>query len=144
MFKNAKVGDRVWSFGVGWGTIDCIFKEDTHPIKVTFDDCAYVHRFMEDGRVSAYALSPTLFWDEIEFEIPRKPLPDIPVDTKMLIWKIGKPFKKKRHFSHFDEDGNCYCFDNGRTSWTSEFQEKCDYWEIAEEDNKTKIGEEEC
>ena len=38
MFRNAKVGDRVWDFIEQWGTIDDIKYENYHELKVKFDN----------------------------------------------------------------------------------------------------------
>lgn len=72
MFKNAKIGDRVWSFSNGWGTIDEITTESVYALIIKFDNKEVIS-YTFDGRFSTSDALPTLFWDEIKFEIPSKP-----------------------------------------------------------------------
>lgn len=73
-FKNAEVGNRVWSSKHGWGRITKIDKSkvfnfivasfllpDNTPIEITYTF---------DGRESLFDLHPTLFWNE--FNIPNE------------------------------------------------------------------------
>ena len=72
MFKSAKAGDRVWSIDKGWGTVKDIFASKKYPLTVTFKNdfiCAYTL----DGKNHVDDLNPTLFWNEIKFEVPSKP-----------------------------------------------------------------------
>lgn len=73
MFKNAKIGDRVWDFRRGWGTIKQIDFNTKYPLKVVFDEYDGDETFNIEGK-EYNNLKPTLFWDEIKFEIPKKPL----------------------------------------------------------------------
>lgn len=69
MFRNAKVGDRVWDFVYGWGTIIHIFYEKEYPI--TFkSDTNRICNFRFDGKRNINDINPSLFWNEIKFEIP--------------------------------------------------------------------------
>lgn len=147
IFKNVKVGDRVWDMRFGWGTI--IFDNQTRevPLYVKFDSSHDKHYTLMgiqtyDNKVQ------TLFWNE--FEIPKeafiKPLPKLEVDTKVLVWRDynNNNNKYKRHFSHFDEKGNIYAFINGRTSFSintecndkSLHTNKWDNYEIYQEGDK--------
>lgn len=68
MFKNAKVGDRVWDFLYQYGTIEKL-KENT--ILVKFDSGINVTYNLNGS--SGYPVNiQTLFWNRIEFEIPEK------------------------------------------------------------------------
>jgi hypothetical protein len=106
-----------------------------YPIVVEFDNGdGIAYRF--DGRYNKNRLNPELFWDEIRFEIPKPPLPDLEVDTKVFVWVIDT-VRYKRHFSHFDKEGNIVCFDDGKTSWTTEgCVASWENWELIEEDTK--------
>ena len=73
MFKNAKVGDRVWDFIEQWGTIDDIKYEHYHELEVKFDN-GTKGLYTLEGKEDNKDLNPRLFWDEIKFEIPKKPL----------------------------------------------------------------------
>jgi hypothetical protein len=70
-FENADVGDRVWSYDQGWGTIKSIDLEREYPIHVIFDNCSH-YTFPISGEFSEY-VSRQLFWDEIKYEIPTQP-----------------------------------------------------------------------
>lgn len=117
--SDAKVGDSVWSIREGWGKVKARLTLYTpYPLSIEF----------ENGTCRAYTLwglynitdrNPTLFWDEIQFETPEKPLPQLEVDAKVIVWDQGEP-KYKRHFSHFDEEGRLFAFNDGRTGFTSE------------------------
>ena len=87
MFSNAKVGDRVWGFTKGWATIinteyggdGCIY-----PILVRYsngdNEC-----YTRCGKLYEDDIYQSLFWDEIKFDIPKKPLPKLEVDAKVLV-----------------------------------------------------------
>lgn len=72
MFRNAKVGDRAWFFEYGWGTITHVFKDSEYPINFE-SDTKRICNFTIDGKRAVNDINPTLFWDEIKFEIPEKP-----------------------------------------------------------------------
>ena len=119
MFKNAKVGDKVWSMMWGWGKIVQIRHQNKYPIEVEFIDdncCSYTY----GGKYNVKDASQTLFWQK--FKIPEeayiKPLSKLEVDTKVLVWQKGETEKHKRYFSHFDWD-MIYCFGSGSSSWNS-------------------------
>lgn len=71
MFREAKVGDRVWSLLNGWGVIIDIAPECAYPLRVKFkDDSQY---FNLEGKTWDIHYSPTLFWDEVKIEAPPRP-----------------------------------------------------------------------
>lgn len=74
MFKNAKVGDKVWDFIYGWGTIVEVYDitKFIYPIEVKFDNDKIIS-YTLDGKQNDTNIYPRLFWDEIKFEIPEKP-----------------------------------------------------------------------
>ena len=72
IFQDAKVGDRAWFFEYGWGTITHIFYEKEYPI-IFKSDTNRICNFRFDGKRTIDDISPSLFWDEIKFEIPEKP-----------------------------------------------------------------------
>ena len=146
MFKNAQVGDRVYDYYLQeWGTIKEITPSSEYPILVTFDDNTE-DNYTYEGKRYSYVAS-TLFWDVPKPIVPpKKPLPKLEIDTKVLVWSKDNPFtisptKYKRHFSHFDEDGNMWCFMGGSTSWSKDntINHKDDnttvcwkYWEVVD------------
>jgi hypothetical protein len=70
-FENAQVGDRVWSIRHGWGIIDFI---TDNKIYVVFDYLNKTRIFTFNGKSVDDDLNPTLFWDEVEINIPQKPI----------------------------------------------------------------------
>lgn len=115
-FENAKVGDKVWSFRMGWGAVIEICKGVDFPIIVDFE-AGVRDTFTYCGKSQYKDVHPELFHSEVKFEVPPKPLPDLKVDTKVLVWDVGPCKKQRRHFSHFD-DGFIVCFPKGLTSFT--------------------------
>lgn len=129
-FKDIKIGDKLWGFRNGWGeVIDITCNDNTYPIKVQFMSGAYTYTL--EGKVCSADLFPDLYYDEIKFEIPKKPLPKLAVDTKVVVW--DDKLKCKRYFSHFDEDGTIYCFQDGATSWSSTYTDAWSSWELADD-----------
>ena len=71
-FDGIKIGDRVWSFDFGWGIVVEINEEFKIPIVVEFDKLEFQDSYNYDGK-SMEELNQTLFWDKIEFDIPKNP-----------------------------------------------------------------------
>lgn len=131
-FETAKIGDRVWSIPKGWGKIINIAHSSSYPLIVSHDSGGF-DTFTIDGYFCSNSAMRSLFWDEVKIEAPHKPLPDLPVDTKVLVW--SDPSKKhRRHFSHF-RDGYINTFDAGATSFSKLHKNSTTcwpYWELAE------------
>lgn len=74
MFADAVPGDRVWCPRFGFGVVhyNMAPQFSEFPICVDFDS-GYSEVFQLDGRCSKDDLNPSLFWDEIKFEIPPRP-----------------------------------------------------------------------
>jgi hypothetical protein len=128
MFKDAKVGDKVYDITIGWGVV-MLIAEDDCSILVKFQDKG-IKRYDINGYENKSNTRSSLYWSEIEFNIPKKPLPKLEIDTPVIV-----SGSIKRHFSHFSEDGKIYCFDNGRTSWTTDRVTLWDNWELAEKED---------
>ena len=135
MLRDAKIGDELYSPEHGWGVVIEKSKgtyalKGTHALLVKFKN--YKKHFLSNGKSSTKSTYPTLFWDEIKFEIPEKPLPKIEVDTKVLVWDEIHPKKYKRYFKEFNEYGKIVCFMSGSTSWSANDKTDWEYWELAE------------
>ena len=134
-FADAKVGDRVWSLTDGWGVVIRLAPRYKYSLLVRFENGAD-RSYTLWGRYQVSDHSPTLFWDEVKLEIPEKPLPQLEVDAKVIVWdQEGK--KYRRHFSHFDDEGRIFTFNYGHTSFTSESSPEVwvtawENWELAE------------
>ena len=118
-FETASIGERVWYVLLGWGTIINVFHEEDYPIAVEFE-FGDIETFTKAGREYSDTSNQTLFWDEVKFEVPTKPLPKLNKDDCVEVWNantVDPTITYKRHFSHF-EDGSIFCFGDGGTSWT--------------------------
>ena len=135
MFKNAKIGDKLYSIEEGWGVLEDIIDSD-YPLIVQFKFQRI--SFTIDGKRWRLSKNPTLFWDEIKFEIPKKPLPDIKVDTPVLVWDEKGGKKKIRHFRKFTKKGKMVCFAGGVASQTNKCTHEWNYWELVEDNTKDK------
>ena len=127
--EDAKVGNKVWDSRKGWGVVNELRYSSDYPILVDFADD--YESYTLDGYYYKDDVNPSLFWDEIVIEAPPKPLPDLPVDTKVYVWSNADGLKLKRHFSHF-KNGDCYTFSGGLSSWTGESTTSWDNWELVE------------
>ena len=131
MFNDVKVGDRLYSVEDGWGIVETIYPSRIYPLTIRFDFC--MKSFTLEGRRYIGSQNPTLFWGKIEFEVPKRPLPDLKVDTKVIVWNNENKIKKKRYFKKFNKDGYITCFTYGATSWTANGAVEWKYWELVED-----------
>ena len=76
MFRDVKVGDRVWEVKKGWGEIYEVDGASPWPIKVSFVvvGVGTTASFTYEGKDMDDDLHPTLFWDEIVITAPEKPV----------------------------------------------------------------------
>ena len=132
MLRHAVTGDRVWHTDFGWGVVLRTDMIGGRPIIVEFSQNREL--FSIDGKLSEYSKYQTLFWDEIKFEIPKKPLPDLKVDTKVLVWDMRGDAKVRRHLKEINKDGYAVCYEKGATSWstTTFLTSSWENWELAE------------
>lgn len=70
-FENAKVGDRVWDSGFGWGAVNGRQDNAPYPLAVWFNDGRCLG-YLFNGH-SKWNTFRTLFWDEVKFEAPPRP-----------------------------------------------------------------------
>ena len=102
MFRNAKVGDRVWHIRKGWAVIAYIDKSSTFSINVRFKD-GMSTSFTIDGKEYSADINPTLFWDEIEVSAQEKP------------FSLEEELRKLKIVKFDGGNNNCYlCWDNCR------------------------------
>jgi hypothetical protein len=128
---EVKVGDKVFDTRFGWSKIIKLCDGTIYEI-VTDISC-----YTPDGKYNINDKVPFLFWNE--FEIPKcafiKPLPNLKVDTKVLVWN-DNCIKERRYFSHFDKYGNICCFNSGATGWGTKNATTTVWnnWELFEEE----------
>ena len=77
MFEGARLGDTVWDFILGEGTITFIDTSLEYPLHINFKSSSGV--FNLKGRRIDFnkKKKPTLFWAEIKFEVPKRPKRDL-------------------------------------------------------------------
>lgn len=110
MFENAKVGDRVWDFALGWGTIEeTDYDNDPYVIAVRFDN-AHFNTYMLDGKAYEGSM-PTLFWDEIKFEVPEKPFDLVEfLKENLKIRDFKNKYNKCYIYCNFDKEFNRFMY----------------------------------
>lgn len=132
-FETARCGDRVWCITSGWGEVRSIDPTKDYSIAVYFAEVDEFKTFTMGGLYEMGNLNQSLFWGEVEVVAPSKPLPDLEVDAKVLVWT--DPAKKhRRHFSHFS-GGQICTFDAGATSFSMLHRNSITcwpHWELAE------------
>ena len=129
VFKNAKVGDKVWSCLYGWGKVINIDNyTDSYPIAFLPDnrENKYIintYTFSGHGRVDNEY--PELYWQEpeIKYEVTERPEPEIdwtkvPVDIKVLVCgdnRLDDKTWEVRYFANYlpKAVSRYYCFYNG-------------------------------
>ena len=125
-FRNAKVGDWVWSIRFGWVKITRIDQENLYSITidrgVTFD---------LSGKFDESDVAPMLFIEPPScFNAGPKPC-DFEKGQKVLVRDHGDSKWFRRYFSHEDKDGY-YTLVRG-DEWTSHgepvFWAECKPWE---------------
>lgn len=120
-FDEAVVGDRVYDIKYKWGTIkkmnsQLIFIEFDAYKKGSFKLIQYDFNGKENGYLADY-FGQTLFWNEIEFELPKK------------------PFDLKKFFS---ENFNSY-IDPEEDKYRLEYRHYCN-WKFIRDKEKTVVG----
>lgn len=138
-FSHAKTGDKVWFLRKGWGEITDINFVWPYPIRVCID--GHTYGFTKDGKEYVSDVCPSLFWQE--FEVPekafQKPLPDLAVDTPILVRDRENDSWFRKHFSHF-ENGRVVCFSRGKTSFTTSQTIYWKYWKLPETESEDSNG----
>lgn len=70
--EEVKVGDKVWDIHRGWGEVIQLYNEnDNYPICVLFE--GFWEKYTKEGGLFIESRVPSLFWQPIEIEIPKKP-----------------------------------------------------------------------
>ena len=129
-FETAKVGDKVYHYRYGWSTITNIKKESNYPIIIDYD-----FSFTYEGFADKSDKNRTLFWDEIVITPPEKPLPQLEVDTRVLVWDGTNVEPTRAYFSHFEKNGRIATFSGGKTSWSAKNNPVIvwEHWELAKD-----------
>lgn len=101
MFRNAKVGDRAYDILRGWGTIVEINEDREYPIVFVADVDSFC-TFTFDGKRDVNDKNPSLFWDEIKYEIPEKSTVfDLEKELRKLIIKEFE-FEERNYYLYYN------------------------------------------
>lgn len=88
-FDGVKVGNKVWDYFYGWGVVEAVYKKSCDCIIVDFngEQHQYNHEGYEIDKNYKHRLyrKQTLFWNEIEFELPKRPKIELKFDYSKLI-----------------------------------------------------------
>lgn len=138
MFRNAKIGDEVWDFIYGWGKITDIRENFTYPFKVEFNNFCGVYEYTFEGKICEDE-PQRLFWDEIKFEVPKKPF-----DLKEVLKENLKP----KEFEYFEDNYRIYySYSDNEFKWginsiaeeTNVYFSECNIYSIIDVLNDKKI-----
>ncbi len=140
-FTKLPIGTRVFCTAFGWGNIDSIVgdkigKDANYPVGVRFRQIAPIQRFTPNGQA---ILNGPVCLALREYSVPDEcfetPLPDLPVDTPILVRLKFETKWKKRHFKEW-YNGRPVVFCKGKTSWSSEDNSNgcviCEEWLLPE------------
>jgi hypothetical protein len=135
-FDGIEVGDKVWDFTYGWGIVANVDSTHEYPIQVIRENVSQDY-YTLDGKPLVNH-NQTLFWNEIKFEVPSKPLPKLVVDAKVLVKQTEDDEWVNRYFSHWEPSRRIACFDSGTTSWTADTNPSTrtslwKYWKLPED-----------
>ena len=102
-FDGVKTGDKVWHFEYGWGKVKNLLKasdldnqnfninNDFDLIEVNFDNIYFGCGYFDFDGVAFYSNgNQTLFWDEVKFEIPKKPKIKLKEDNFIIQFYYNK------------------------------------------------------
>ena len=132
-FTKLPLGTRVWNFTKNEYGVIILLLGGEYPVRVEFDN-GEKEQYTSDGRCFTTDKNPDLFLQK--FEIPEQafemPLPELPVDAKILVGNYSDDLLKKRYFSHW-ENGEPVCFIDGCTSWNKTGTATWKYWKLPEE-----------
>lgn len=72
--EEVRVGDRVWHLFHGWGEVTDIEEDRSYPIRVQWEEEEEDYDwFSREGKAYIKEKTPTLFWQPVKFETPKKP-----------------------------------------------------------------------
>ena len=117
MKTQFKIGDRVFSYSLQeWGVVTDTYFVELYPVLVDFPEYGSLS-FTTDGRRSIKDKAPDLFFDEIIFELPQRPLQDKDIikcwDNDVEFEQVYRFYDVKNNMAFSARgDRNGYRFDN--------------------------------
>ena len=127
MFRDVNsIGEKVWDVLLGWGEIVRVNPdpECAYPITVSFlHNTRYNKTYTRAGFNSTTHAHPSLYWDELVFAIPERPLPELPEDAKLLVYDEESETWQRAHFHSVNPDRSVNVWSYGHTSYTAEHED---------------------
>jgi len=130
-----EIGDKVFDMQYGAGIVIESAGTVSYPITVCFLD-SRVETYTVEGRILNSFAMPTLYFKRPRItDIEPTRLPDLEVDTKILVRSTINSDWEKRHFKRwFNKD--CVCFASRMTSWTTKRTTTWGHWKLFNEDEE--------
>ena len=127
-FTKVPIGTKVET-AYGHGEIVNTCADAVFPIEVM---CGCRRRtYTKEGRRTEFDTRPTLFLAPFEWPEQEQPLPDLAVDTPVMVRARGGDWRR-RHFCRW-EDGRCVTFTDGLTSWSTKTTYPWSEWRLPTE-----------
>jgi putative SOS response-associated peptidase YedK len=87
------------------------------------------YQYTPSGKRCEYDKRPTLFVAPFEWPEQEQPLPDLAVDTPVMVRVRGDRPWQRRHFCRW-EHGRCVTFTDGFSSWSTKTICRWDEWRL--------------
>jgi len=126
-----KIGDRVFSYSLQqWGTVEMrVATSSNTTITVYFDNLERKRIYEENGKLFPTDKASDLFYSKVSITPPLKPLPDLKIDDKVIVWNNYTPEEKYNRYFAGWEGGRITCFCDGSTSWSAPKAGRIITWE---------------
>jgi len=143
-----KVGDDVFDVGCGWGKVVVVEPGHAFPVTVEFE--GYEIAYTQDGKQFRQG-KRTLFFGEpviAESILTKKRLPDIPIDTKVMV-RLSPGVWINRYFHSFEKNGDIVVFRGGTDSWScmtlfGEITETHATWKLSDDSQIVNVKCQKC
>jgi len=128
---NFQVDDRVFDMQYGEGTVTESAGTVSYPITVCFLDNR-VETYTVEGRILNSFAMPTLYFEK-PYIVDTEPcrLPDLAVDTPVLVKHSACDKWRKRYFKCWF-GGRCVTWDGGGTAWSAMTSTSWTRWKLPE------------
>jgi len=125
-----EVGDKVFDMQYGAGKVIENSGTLTYPITVCFLDNRIETYTVEGRHLNSFAM-PTLYFEK-PYIVDTEPyrLPDLAMDTPVLVRLCNNKNWRKRHFYEWGKEGKCVAWDGGGTSWSANTYSTWTEWKL--------------
>ena len=119
-----QVGDKVFDMRFGHGVVTYVADAAaTYPIAATFGtgDDTDTDTYTAKGKNITANVAPILYHKEpVIVDIEPERMPDLAVDTPVLVRLCNNKKWRKRHFYGWGKGGKCVAWGGGGTSWSTD------------------------